>query len=140
MAKFQPGAIVLQCGADSLQHDRLGCFNLSVEGHSDAVAFMKTFHVPMLVTGGGGYTKANVARCWTKETAVLTDTDIPDQLPVNAYYEYFGPSHSLHTLNAANYREFIENANTSAYVESVKREVMAACLVACWINDKSALD
>jgi len=25
---FQPSAIVLQCGADSLAHDRLGCFNL----------------------------------------------------------------------------------------------------------------
>ena len=26
---YQPGAIVLQCGADSLSGDRLGCFNLS---------------------------------------------------------------------------------------------------------------
>ena len=29
---YKPGAIVLQCGADSLAGDRLGCFNLSIDG------------------------------------------------------------------------------------------------------------
>ncbi|KAK2376030.1 histone deacetylase [Trifolium repens] len=29
---YQPGAILLQCGADSLAGDRLGCFNLSIDG------------------------------------------------------------------------------------------------------------
>lgn len=29
---YRPGAIVLQCGADSLAGDRLGCFNLSIDG------------------------------------------------------------------------------------------------------------
>lgn len=37
MEVFQPGAIVLQCGADSLAQDRLGCFNLSIKGHARAV-------------------------------------------------------------------------------------------------------
>lgn len=31
--KYQPTAIVLQCGADSLGCDRLGCFNLSIPAH-----------------------------------------------------------------------------------------------------------
>lgn len=57
MEVFRPGAVVLQCGADSLANDRLGCFSLSLDGHADAVKFMKTFGVPMLVTGGGGYIK-----------------------------------------------------------------------------------
>jgi len=30
---YQPSCIVLQCGADSLGCDRLGCFNLSIKGH-----------------------------------------------------------------------------------------------------------
>lgn len=34
MEIFQPGAVVLQCGADSLAGDRLGCFNLSIDGHA----------------------------------------------------------------------------------------------------------
>ena len=31
MEFYQPTAIVLQCGADSLANDRLGCFNLSTK-------------------------------------------------------------------------------------------------------------
>ncbi|RRT53541.1 hypothetical protein B296_00046157 [Ensete ventricosum] len=75
---YLPGVIVLQCGADSLAGDRLGCFNLSIEGHSECVKFVKKFNLPLLVTGGGGYTKENVARCWTVETGVLLDADLPN--------------------------------------------------------------
>jgi histone deacetylase 1/2 len=32
MEIYQPEAVVLQCGADSLSGDRLGCFNLSSKG------------------------------------------------------------------------------------------------------------
>ena len=32
MDSFQPNAVVLQCGADSLTGDRLGCFNLTLKG------------------------------------------------------------------------------------------------------------
>ena len=34
METYQPSAIVLQCGADSLSGDRLGCFNLTLKGQS----------------------------------------------------------------------------------------------------------
>lgn len=56
---------------------------------------MKKFNVPLLVTGGGGYTKQNVARAWTYETAVLLDTQLPNELPVTDYYEYFRPDYLL---------------------------------------------
>eukprot|EP01041_Mallomonas_annulata_P009855 gene9855-20495_t len=69
MEVFQPGAVVMQCGADSLSGDRLGCFNLSLRGHADCLAFVKSFNIPMLVLGGGGYTLRNVPRCWCFETA-----------------------------------------------------------------------
>ena len=59
---YVPGSIVLQCGADSLSGDRLGCFNLSIEGHAECVRFVKSFNVPTLVLGGGGYTLRNVPR------------------------------------------------------------------------------
>ena len=35
---YQPAAVVLQCGADSLAGDRLGNFNLSLRGHGECVA------------------------------------------------------------------------------------------------------
>lgn len=31
---YQPGAVVLQCGADSLSGDKLGSLNLSMKGTS----------------------------------------------------------------------------------------------------------
>ena len=32
MEMYQPSAVVLQCGADSLSGGRLGCFNLTIKG------------------------------------------------------------------------------------------------------------
>ena len=39
MTYYQPEAVVLQCGGDSLSGDRLGCFNLSMKGHANCVNF-----------------------------------------------------------------------------------------------------
>ena len=78
METFQPDAIVMQCGADSLGGDVLGTFNLTLKGHAECVAFMQKFNIPLLVLGGGGYTVKNVARCWAYETAVLCGKDIKE--------------------------------------------------------------
>ena len=43
MELFQPGAIVVCGGADSLSGDRLGCFNLSLEGHASNLDFLQSF-------------------------------------------------------------------------------------------------
>lgn len=89
MEVYRPGAVVLQCGADSLTGDRLGCFNLTLEGHASCVRFVKSFGLPTLVLGGGGYTIRNVARCWTYETATLLGEALPNELPANDYIDYF---------------------------------------------------
>ena len=96
MQLYQPGAIVLQCGADSLAGDRLGCFNLTINGHAECVRFVLAQKVPTLILGGGGYTIRNVARCWTFETAVVLGEEISNDLPYNDYYEYYGPDYKLH--------------------------------------------
>jgi histone deacetylase 1/2 len=70
MEVYQPDAVVLQCGADSLSGDRLGCFNLSVKGHADCLRFIRSFNVPLMILGGGGYTIRNVARCWCYEVSL----------------------------------------------------------------------
>ena len=62
MEHYQPEAIVLQCGADSLSGDRLCCFNLSLKGHAECVNYVRSFNIPTLVLGGGGYTVRNVSR------------------------------------------------------------------------------
>ena len=48
-------------GADSLGGDKLGDFNLSIRQHAEAVKFMKSFNVPMLVTGGGSHQSLQTA-------------------------------------------------------------------------------
>ncbi|KAL2207174.1 histone deacetylase [Sarocladium strictum] len=73
--KFRPGAIALQCGADSLAGDRLGRFNLQVQGHGACVAFCKRMGIPLILFGGGGYTPRNVARAWTYETSIAIGCD-----------------------------------------------------------------
>ena len=76
---YQPHAIVVCSGADSLAGDRLGCFNLSLEGHSQCIEFLERFNLPLLVVGGGGYTMRNVSRCWCYETGRLLSLDLPDE-------------------------------------------------------------
>jgi hypothetical protein len=39
MESYRPGAIVLQCGTDSLSGDKLGCLNLSMRGSYDQSLF-----------------------------------------------------------------------------------------------------
>jgi histone deacetylase 1/2 len=119
MEVYRPGAIVLQCGADSLTGDRLGCFNLTIKGHAECVEFVKSYNVPLLVLGGGGYTIRNVARCWTYETAKLLNKDVKDDLPYNDYFEYFGPDFSLH-IPPSN----MENQNSYEYLEKHKIQLL----------------
>lgn len=115
METYQPSAIVLQCGADSLSGDRLGCFNLTLKGHAKCVEFVKKYNLPLLLLGGGGYTIRNVARCWTYETAVALNADIANELPYNDYFEYFGPDFKLH-ISPSN----MANQNTPEYMDKIK--------------------
>ncbi len=79
MEVYQPTAVAMCCGADSLSGDRLGCFNLSLEGHAHCIEFMAAFNVPLLLLGGGGYTMRNVARCWCYETGRMLGDDLADE-------------------------------------------------------------
>ncbi|XP_065197418.1 histone deacetylase 3-like [Sycon ciliatum] len=117
---FQPSVIVLQCGADSLGCDRLGCFNLTTRGHGECVSLVKSFGIPLLVLGGGGYTVRNVARCWTHETALLLDQPIANDLPYNEYCEYFAPDLMLHPEIGSR----IENQNPRQYLDQIKSMIL----------------
>jgi histone deacetylase 1/2 len=115
MELYQPNAIVLQCGADSLTGDRLGCFNLTLKGHGRCVEFMKSYNLPLLLVGGGGYTIRNVARAWTYETAIALGVEISNELPYNDYFEYYGPDFKLH-ISPSN----MPNQNSSEYLDKIK--------------------
>ncbi|KAJ9061179.1 histone deacetylase [Entomophthora muscae] len=115
--KFKPSAIVLQCGADSLGLDRLGVFNLSISAHGECVKFVKSFQLPLLLLGGGGYTIRNVSRCWTYETSIAVDVTLDNQIPEDSlYYNYFGPDHTLHPKISGRR----DNLNTRQQLEKIK--------------------
>ncbi|KAL9082770.1 MAG: hypothetical protein Q9159_006183 [Coniocarpon cinnabarinum] len=116
---YRPGAVVLQCGGDSLSGDRLGCFNLSMKGHANCVKFVKSFGLPVLVLGGGGYTMRNVARTWAYETGLLVGQDLAPTLPYNEYYEYFAPDYEL-DVRSSN----MDNANSPEYLGKIKNAII----------------
>lgn len=122
---YQPGAIILQCGADSLGCDRLGCFNLNIRAHGACVAYTKTFGLPTLVVGGGGYTPRNVSRLWAYETAICLDAEsklnpvLPESLP---FRSHFRPDCSL--FPPLSEMRKLENKNSKAYLESLVQHAM----------------
>jgi len=84
--------------------DRLGCFNLTLKGHGECVRYVKSFGIPLLVLGGGGYTIRNVARCWAHETAVCLGEVLPDFIPPHDYVEYYKPDYRLHLEPSSEWR------------------------------------
>ncbi|KAK5162742.1 histone deacetylase [Saxophila tyrrhenica] len=119
MEYYQPSAVVLQCGGDSLSGDRLGAFNLSMRGHANCVNFVKSFNLPTLVLGGGGYTMRNVARTWAYETGLLVGVEMGNELPFTDYYEYYAPDFEL-DVRPSN----MDNANSREYLEKIKQQVL----------------
>ena len=77
----------------------------------------------MLVTGGGGYTKTNVARCWTNETATLLGQDLDSKLPSTIYDEYFVSDPTLRLDARDGAAE--EHANKPADLEALLRKVLS---------------
>lgn len=117
ITSYRPTVIIQQCGADSLGHDRLGCFNLNIKAHGECVKFVRSFGLPMLVVGGGGYTPRNVSRLWTYETGILNNVllpkDIPDEIP---FRNWFGPDFSLYPV----LDDLYENRNSKKYLEDIR--------------------
>lgn len=97
---YRPSAVVLQCGADSLAGDKLGCFNITMYGHAHCVQYLRKQNIPLILLGGGGYTVKNVARAWTYETACALgiEDSIDPNLPWNQYFEWFGPRYRLEVV------------------------------------------
>uniref|UniRef100_A0A2K6NSK1 Histone deacetylase domain-containing protein n=1 Tax=Rhinopithecus roxellana TaxID=61622 RepID=A0A2K6NSK1_RHIRO len=88
------------------------CIVLHIRGHGECVEYVKSFNIPLLVLGGGGYTVRNVARCWTYETSLLVEEAISEELPYSEYFEYFAPDFTIHPDVSTH----IENQNSHQYM------------------------
>ena len=69
---------------------------------------------------GGGYTKNNVARCWTYETAVLVGEELAENLPPNVYQEYYQPDYKLNRKST----RVMDNANSKLEIERIRMKAM----------------
>ena len=84
---------------------------------------VKSWGLPLLVLGGGGYTIKNVARCWAYETAVClgVEANMDNKIPQNDYYEYYGPDYNLHFQERADEK----NQNTPEYLDFIQTKCLA---------------
>lgn len=80
VARFQPEAVLLQCGADALEEDPLAKLSLSNNAYWETVAAVMRQTPRLVVTGGGGYNPYTVGRCWAGIWAVLNGFAIPAAL------------------------------------------------------------
>lgn len=118
--RYRPTAIVLQCGADSLGGDTVGLFNLTTRGHGECVAHVKNKNIPLMLLGGGGYSLNNVALCWTQETAVACDRELPKTLPFHNYFkDYTSTGYSSHTEAVPG----MPNKNTRAFLHILENKL-----------------
>ncbi|KAJ1275094.1 hypothetical protein BS78_05G109800 [Paspalum vaginatum] len=125
MGVFQPDAVVLQCGADSLAGDRIAGLRLSVRGHAQCVRLLRGYGVPLLLLGGGGYTINHVASCWCYETAVAIGKEIPDDIPQHWFQHYYqSQGYKLHYCHEAAGRRKGGSTTTTGHMIKTKKTVM----------------
>ena len=84
LLRFQPQAILMQCGADSLEEDPLARLSLSNNAYWAAVAAVMPLAPRLILVGGGGYNPYTVGRCWAGLWATLNGFPIPESLPEEA--------------------------------------------------------
>ncbi|KAH9158730.1 hypothetical protein LEN26_002764 [Aphanomyces euteiches] len=106
METFRPGAVVLQCGY----------VKKYLKGHGECVRYVKSFGLPTMVLGGGGYSVRNVSRCWAYETAVCLDEQVGNDIPFNEYFEFYAPTFQLDLVPNPE----LDNCNSRSYLETIK--------------------
>lgn len=98
LERFRPDVLVTQMGIDSHFRDPITHLALSVQGHTAAVNELGRAGAPKWLTlGGGGYDLQAVARAWAMDFALLSEQQLPNEIP-QAYSDRYGVA-SLHDLD-----------------------------------------
>lgn len=78
---FAPDILVTQLGVDSFETDPLTHLGLTTNGFEGLVKRFRSFGLPWVALGGGGYDLSNVARAWTLAWAIMNGKDAPQAIP-----------------------------------------------------------
>jgi histone deacetylase 1/2 len=114
--RFCPHVIVCCAGAGLIAGDRLGCLNVSLDGHSRVLKALMSLELPLLVLGGCGFTQLNAAKVWCHATATLCGVELPMALPEHSYMDYYlhEPTLSVPTCT-------LDNRNSALALEALQR-------------------
>jgi hypothetical protein len=76
----------------------------SFSGHANCVKFVKSFNLPLLLLGGGGYTMRNVSRAWAYETGLAAGVELHKSKSV---FDLFKPLSRIYYFQPRNSHERI---------------------------------
>ncbi len=122
---FKPDAIVAQLGVDSFHSDPLANLDLTSNGYVEVVKTIKSFDIPLLAMGGGGYHTPNVARAWTLAWAEMLGVQLENEIPVSVQEIFRKQGYIAHFLRDEPYRSyghyrehaFSEASNAVSYIK-----------------------
>ena len=117
--RFCPHVLVCCAGAGLIAGDRLGCLNVSLDGHSSVLKALMALELPLLVLGGCGFTQLNAAKVWCHATATLCGVELPMALPEHSYMDYYlhEPTLSVPTCT-------LDNRNSALALEALKETAL----------------
>ncbi len=75
---------------------------------------MKSYNLPTILLGGGGYTIENVARAWTYDTGVAVGANLDEDVPFTDYLDYFAPNYKLKIIKMN-----VKNTNTTQETDGI---------------------
>lgn len=78
---FKPDIVVTQLGVDTFRTDPITHLQLTTNGFERMVRNIKSFTLPWIALGGGGYNMGNVARAWTLAWAIMCNSEVDEEIP-----------------------------------------------------------
>uniref|UniRef100_H2M0W6 Histone deacetylase 8 n=1 Tax=Oryzias latipes TaxID=8090 RepID=H2M0W6_ORYLA len=117
-AQFNPEALVMQLGADTMAGDPMCSFNMTPVGVSRCLQYLLQWQLPTLLLGGGGYNLPNTARCWTYLTAEVLGKTLSSEIPDHEFFTEYGPDYTLEISPSCR-----PDRNDSRHLEQVTRTI-----------------
>ncbi len=82
---FKPDILVTQLGVDTFETDPITNLSLTTNGFEEMVKDFRSFGLPWVALGGGGYDMGNCARAWTLAWAIMNNVNVPQLMPEDFY-------------------------------------------------------
>lgn len=79
--EYQPDILVTQLGVDSFETDPLTHLSLTTNSFEKMMERFRSFRLPWVALGGGGYDLSNVARAWTLAWGIMNGLSPRDVIP-----------------------------------------------------------